>query len=241
MSCKASRTEEERLSVLGGPQGGFPGGGAHLARLLLHGRDHPARAAAAGAQAHEGDVWQIWPARRQRISRGRRQSASAHSLRRQCSWRAGKNGRIRRRYPQALRRGRRRSDRRARRRRREARPDARDVLRNRPQPATARQVRLRCQRVCSTPARYSRNCTAAPNWAACTCTPANCHSPTFQGSNNAFRFFCSPKADVPGFGPETGRGFFEFLDFNVEAEALGFIRAFRSSIISAAGTRSPPP
>ena len=37
-----------------------------------------------------------------------------------------------------------------------------------------------------------------------------------------FGLFCSPKADVPGFGPETGRGFFEFLDFNVEAEALGF-------------------
>jgi alkanesulfonate monooxygenase SsuD/methylene tetrahydromethanopterin reductase-like flavin-dependent oxidoreductase (luciferase family) len=41
-----------------------------------------------------------------------------------------------------------------------------------------------------------------------------------------FGLFCSPKADVPGFGPETGRGFFEFLDFNVEAEALGFQSSF---------------
>jgi alkanesulfonate monooxygenase SsuD/methylene tetrahydromethanopterin reductase-like flavin-dependent oxidoreductase (luciferase family) len=41
-----------------------------------------------------------------------------------------------------------------------------------------------------------------------------------------FGLFCSPKADVPGFGPETGRGFFEFLDFNVEAEALGFHASF---------------
>jgi len=41
-----------------------------------------------------------------------------------------------------------------------------------------------------------------------------------------FGSFCSPKADVPGFGPETGRGFFEFLDFNVEAEALGFHSSF---------------
>ncbi|MFY9600060.1 MAG: LLM class flavin-dependent oxidoreductase [Pseudolabrys sp.] len=41
-----------------------------------------------------------------------------------------------------------------------------------------------------------------------------------------FGLFCSPKADVPGFGPETGRGFFEFLDFNVEAEALGFHSSF---------------
>jgi len=41
-----------------------------------------------------------------------------------------------------------------------------------------------------------------------------------------FGLFCSPKADVPGFGPETGRGFFEYLDFNVEAEALGFHSSF---------------
>src|SRR6478735_2390334 len=41
-----------------------------------------------------------------------------------------------------------------------------------------------------------------------------------------FGLFCSPKADVPGFGPETGRGFFEFLDFNVEAEALGYHSSF---------------
>ena len=41
-----------------------------------------------------------------------------------------------------------------------------------------------------------------------------------------FGLFCSPKADKPGFGPETGRGFFEFLDFNVEAEALGFHSSF---------------
>ena len=41
-----------------------------------------------------------------------------------------------------------------------------------------------------------------------------------------FGLFCSPKADIPGFAPETGRGFFEFLDFNVEAEALGFHSSF---------------
>jgi alkanesulfonate monooxygenase SsuD/methylene tetrahydromethanopterin reductase-like flavin-dependent oxidoreductase (luciferase family) len=41
-----------------------------------------------------------------------------------------------------------------------------------------------------------------------------------------FGLFCSPKADVPGFAPETGRGFFECLDFNVEAEALGFHSSF---------------
>lgn len=41
-----------------------------------------------------------------------------------------------------------------------------------------------------------------------------------------FGLFCSPKADVPGFRPETGRGFFEYLDFNVEAEALGYYSSF---------------
>lgn len=41
-----------------------------------------------------------------------------------------------------------------------------------------------------------------------------------------FGLFCSPKADAPGFGPETGQGFFDFLDFNVEAEALGFRSSF---------------
>ena len=36
-----------------------------------------------------------------------------------------------------------------------------------------------------------------------------------------FGLFCSPKADAPGFRPETGRGFFDYLEFNVEAEGLG--------------------
>src|SRR6476646_1664732 len=37
-----------------------------------------------------------------------------------------------------------------------------------------------------------------------------------------FGLFCSPKADAPGFAAETGQGFSDYLDFNVEAEALGF-------------------
>ena len=41
-----------------------------------------------------------------------------------------------------------------------------------------------------------------------------------------FGLFCSPKADAPGFRPETGRGFFDYLEFNVEAEALGFHSSF---------------
>jgi alkanesulfonate monooxygenase SsuD/methylene tetrahydromethanopterin reductase-like flavin-dependent oxidoreductase (luciferase family) len=41
-----------------------------------------------------------------------------------------------------------------------------------------------------------------------------------------FGLFCSPKADAAGFGAETGQGFFDYLDFNVEAEALGFHSSF---------------
>ena len=41
-----------------------------------------------------------------------------------------------------------------------------------------------------------------------------------------FGLFCSPKADAPGFGPETGQGFRDYLDFNIEAEALGYVSSF---------------
>ena len=41
-----------------------------------------------------------------------------------------------------------------------------------------------------------------------------------------FGLFCSPKADSGELGPETGQGFRDYLDFNVEAEALGFHSSF---------------
>ena len=41
-----------------------------------------------------------------------------------------------------------------------------------------------------------------------------------------FGLFCSPKADSNDLGPETGQGFRDYLDFNVEAEALGFHSSF---------------
>lgn len=41
-----------------------------------------------------------------------------------------------------------------------------------------------------------------------------------------FGLFCSPKADAAGYAPDTGQGFFDYLDFNVEAEALGFHSSF---------------
>jgi alkanesulfonate monooxygenase SsuD/methylene tetrahydromethanopterin reductase-like flavin-dependent oxidoreductase (luciferase family) len=41
-----------------------------------------------------------------------------------------------------------------------------------------------------------------------------------------FGLFCSPKADAPGFGPESGQGFRDYLDFNIEAETLGYHSTF---------------
>jgi alkanesulfonate monooxygenase SsuD/methylene tetrahydromethanopterin reductase-like flavin-dependent oxidoreductase (luciferase family) len=41
-----------------------------------------------------------------------------------------------------------------------------------------------------------------------------------------FGLFCSAQANSNEFGPETGQGFHDYLDFNVEAEALGFKSSF---------------
>ncbi len=41
-----------------------------------------------------------------------------------------------------------------------------------------------------------------------------------------FGLFCSPKADSGNLGHETGQGFRDYLDFNIEAEALGFHSSF---------------
>jgi glycolate oxidase len=75
-SCKASRSEQERLLFWAGRKAAFPAVG-----LLLHGRNDTACPTARGAQADEGDVREIRIASCKRISRRRRQSASPHSLR----------------------------------------------------------------------------------------------------------------------------------------------------------------
>ena len=41
-----------------------------------------------------------------------------------------------------------------------------------------------------------------------------------------FGVLCSAQANNEAFGPETGQGFRDYLDFNVEAEALGFHSSF---------------
>ena len=93
-ACRATTLQGVDLgggaaAVLGRPQGRVPGGRPHLARLLLHGRHHPAGQAAAGAEAHPRVVGALRAARRQRLPRRRRQPASADPLRRQQAGRAG--------------------------------------------------------------------------------------------------------------------------------------------------------
>jgi alkanesulfonate monooxygenase SsuD/methylene tetrahydromethanopterin reductase-like flavin-dependent oxidoreductase (luciferase family) len=41
-----------------------------------------------------------------------------------------------------------------------------------------------------------------------------------------FGLFCSAQANSNELGPETGQGFRDYLDFNIEAEALGFTSSF---------------
>jgi alkanesulfonate monooxygenase SsuD/methylene tetrahydromethanopterin reductase-like flavin-dependent oxidoreductase (luciferase family) len=41
-----------------------------------------------------------------------------------------------------------------------------------------------------------------------------------------FGLFCTAQADSGAFGPETGRGFRDYLDFNIEGEALGYYSSF---------------
>src|SRR5690606_11411029 len=88
---------------------------------------------------------EIRAARRQRLPRRRRKSASADPLRRQQTRRAGEGRGLRCGHPAAVRAGRGRAHRRARCRRREARPDGRNVRSGRPRPADAGQMRLRPQ------------------------------------------------------------------------------------------------
>src|SRR5258708_36455700 len=41
-----------------------------------------------------------------------------------------------------------------------------------------------------------------------------------------FGLLCSPQAGNTELGPETGQGFRDYLDYNIEAEALGYHSSF---------------
>ncbi len=70
-------------ALLGRTQGRLSGGRPNIARLLLHGRNDPAQRDRSRPSADETDGGTVRASRRQRLSRRRRQSSSAHSLRRQ--------------------------------------------------------------------------------------------------------------------------------------------------------------
>ena len=93
-TSRVSNSDTERAAFWAGRKAAFPAGGADFARLLLHGRHHPAQGTAQGAGRHAGDVGEVRPAGRQCLSCRRRQSASAHPLRRQQAggnWNARKS------------------------------------------------------------------------------------------------------------------------------------------------------
>ena len=69
-------------ALLGRAQGGVPGDRPDFARLLLHGRHHPARPPARGADAHRRAVAEVRPRRRQRVPRRRRRARCSSASRR---------------------------------------------------------------------------------------------------------------------------------------------------------------
>ena len=85
-------------AVLGRPQGGLSGGRPHLARLLLHGRNHPRKQIGACFNRMKQMEDKYGLRVRQRVPRRRRQSASADPLRRQQAGRIAARRGIRRRH-----------------------------------------------------------------------------------------------------------------------------------------------
>ena len=82
--------------------------------------------------------------------------------------------------------------------------------------SSSAEMRLRCRG----PAQSRQGFSAAASLrrtGQATCTRRQAAVPRYSKVLiMRFGLFCSPKADMPGFGPETGRGFFAYyLDFNV--------------------------
>ncbi len=142
-TCQISNSEMERNLFWAGRKAAFPAVGRISPDYLCMDGTIPRARAAEGADADPRTLREVWPWRRQCVSRRRRQSASADPVRCQQARRDGQGRSVRRGYPALLRRTRRRADRRTRRRHREARPDARDVQRDRSQPAAAAEMRVR--------------------------------------------------------------------------------------------------
>ena len=137
LTCRISNSEAERLAFWAGRKAAFPAVGRISPDYYCMDGTIPRKQLPQRARTHAGNVRQVRAARRQRLPRRRRQSASADPLRRQQAGRARARRGIWRRYFAAVRGGRRRADRRARRRRREARSDAGDVQRRSISPSSS--------------------------------------------------------------------------------------------------------
>ena len=88
VSCQASTSEEQRLLFWAGRKAAFPAVGRISPDYYCMDGTIPRAKLPLVLGAHEGDVGEIWPARRQRVSRRRRQPASADPLRFQQARRA---------------------------------------------------------------------------------------------------------------------------------------------------------
>ncbi len=95
-SMRVSQQRAGAPEGVGRPQGRVPGGGPHLARLLLHGRHHPAQAPRRDPRVHRADGEEVRPALPERVPRRRRQPASADPVRRQRSRSAAPHRAVRR-------------------------------------------------------------------------------------------------------------------------------------------------
>ena len=146
VSCRISESEEERLAFWAGRKAAFPAVGRISPDYYCVDGTIPRKRLPEVLTEMRGAFREASAPRRQRLPCRRRQSPSAHPLRRERARRARARRGIRRRHPALLRRGRRRAHRRARRRRREARPDAGHVRRGRSRPPAAAQMCLRSRR-----------------------------------------------------------------------------------------------
>ena len=184
---RVSRAEAERLRFWSGRKNAFPAAGPHLARLLLHGRHHPAQARRRRCcRRIERDGEAVRPALRERVPRRRRQPAPADPVRRQRARRAAARRALRRRDPRAVRGGGRHHHRRA--RRRASRRSTRCACSSRPPsarrfaPSSAPSIPRGLLNPGKADADAAR---AAPNTDACTCSAASCRIPSCRASERA--------------------------------------------------------
>jgi glycolate oxidase subunit GlcD len=143
---RVSQSEVERLRFWAGRKAAFSGHRPHLARLLLHGRHHPAQAPGRGPVSYRRLGHPLWSALRQRLPCRGRESSSTDHVRRRHPGRLGPGRGLRGRDPRTLGQGRRHHHGRARGRHREDQSDVCPVRDTRVGDLSPHQGRLRRDR-----------------------------------------------------------------------------------------------